>query len=114
MEVNNSNHFWDWISNSYLPNCIVYSTTKAETIIGKNGVTPAEFLRPFGNFTGNTISFSFSDKFSINIKNFKLDFFDSTKFTKLNFSQMNEILENVFTSNQPYISKGVDVSTSNI
>lgn len=94
-------YFWEWIQNIYKPTLIVYSTPNSDKSIRKNNLSPAEFVRAFTNFSGTNINFSFSDKFSINIKNFKLDTYDSIKFVKKNNNFIAETLENVLLSNQP-------------
>jgi len=96
----NTNKFLDWITQIYVPTCIVYSTELAKATIAKNNLTPAEFLRPFGHLMNTTISFIVSDK-TIPIKNFRLDFFDSESFKKFNFKDLGEIFENCFAKNCP-------------
>ena len=95
------NHFLDWIQQIYLPSLLVYSTESATKIIAKNKLTPAEFIRPFCDFSGKTVSFNFAEKFSINLKNFKLDTFDANRFAKKNANELKEILEQVLLQNQP-------------
>lgn len=107
METTNNTYFSDWIRNIYLPNLLIYSTPHSEKIIRKNNVSPAEFIRGFTNFTGTNISFSFSDKFSVNLKNFRLDTYDSIKFGKKSSNQISEILENVLLSNQPEFNTSI-------
>lgn len=101
MDSSLSNYFNEWITSTYIPNCVVYSTDKAKKILNKNNLTPSEFLRPFGNFSGTNINFSFGDKFTINMKNFKLDFYDNDQFKKFSFNTISEVLENVLTKNAP-------------
>jgi hypothetical protein len=95
---NKSNFFNDWLSTFYMPSCIVYSTEKAKQIIGKNNLKPGEFLRPFGQFSNN-INFSFGDKFSINMKNFRINFYENDQYKKTNNSTFNQVMENVILSN---------------
>lgn len=102
MESSNSiNNFQDYITKLFTPSCIVYSTEEVKKSIQKNNLSPAEFLRPFGNFTGYNINFSFADKFTTNIKNFRLDFHDSNKFTSYDSFKFNESLELVIAYNAP-------------
>jgi hypothetical protein len=92
-----TNLFMEWVLSHYLPNMIVYSSDNAKKIVAKNNLTPSEFLRPFGNFTGININFSYGERFTINLKNLKFDFYDSEKFSKLNFSFVTEMIENLLT-----------------
>ena len=89
------NYFSDWVSSHYVPNCIVYSTETGKEIIGKNNLTPAQFMRPFGNFSGTNINFSVGEKFTMNLKNFKLDFFDSQSFESFSNKKVSEVIENM-------------------
>ena len=68
-----------YIRDNYYPTGIVFSTEKAKQIIGKNNVTPSEFLRPFGIFP--KVDFRLGT-FSTSIQNFRLDFYDSDKFIR--------------------------------
>jgi len=102
METSNTNNnFLDYISKLFTPSCIVYSTEEVKRIIQKNNLSPAEFLRPFGNFSGYNINFSFGERFTINIKNFRIDFHDSDKFKTYNSSLFNEALDLVVAYNTP-------------
>lgn len=109
---NNLLDFQDWLLKIYSPTLLVYSTNISKKIISKNNLSPAEFIRPFANFSGNTISFSFSDKFSINIRNFRLDTFDSEKFKKRREdnldntnSSIKKELENLLCCNEPVFNE---------
>ena len=77
------------------------SKEEAKKIKDKNFLKPAEFLRPFGNFNGYNINFSFAEKFSINIKNFKLDFFDAENYKSYDINKFNESLELLVTYKTP-------------
>ena len=66
-----------YIKENFYPTGIVFSTDKAKEIIGKNNITPSEFLRPFGIFP--KVDFRLGN-FSTSIQNFRLDFYDSEKF----------------------------------
>lgn len=102
MESSNTpSYFVDYINKIFTPSCIVYSTEEVKKSILKNNLSPAEFLRPFGNFSGYNINFSFSDKFTINIKNFRIDFHDSIKFKTFNNNSFNEALDLVLAYNAP-------------
>ena len=96
-----TNYFQDYINKIFTPSCIVYSTEEVNRSIQKNNLSPAEFLRPFGNFSGYNINFSFGDKFTTNIKNFKIDFYDSNKFKPYKSNLFNEALDLVLAYNAP-------------
>lgn len=96
-----NNNFLEYITKLFTPSCIVYSTDESKKTMLKNNLTPAEFLRPFGNFIGYNVNFSYAEKFTINIKNFRLDFHDSEKFKPYDMSKFNESLELVLIYNAP-------------
>jgi hypothetical protein len=101
METNSTFSFQDYIGKLFPPSCMVHSTEEAKKILEKNFLKPSEFLRPFGNFIGQNINFSFAEKFSINIKNFKLDFFDVENFKSYDSNNFNESLELLIANNTP-------------
>ena len=101
MESNSQISFQDYIIKLFSPSCMVHSTEEAKKILEKNFLKPAEFLRPFGNFNGQNINFSFADKFSINIKNFKLDFNDVENYRSYDSNRFNESLELLIAYNTP-------------
>lgn len=100
MDSSSLNIFQDYISQIFTPSCIVHSTEEAKKILEKNFLSPAEFLRPFGNFNGFNINFSFGEK-SINIKNFKLDFHDVDKYKTFDSKKFNDSLDLLITYNSP-------------
>ena len=69
-----------YIRENFYPTGIVFSTDKAKQIIGKNNLTPAEFLRPFGIFPKCDFRLG---NFATSIQNFRLDFYDAEKFKKI-------------------------------
>ena len=44
------NLFTRWVKENYIPSSIVYSTENGRKIIGKNNLSPSEFLRQFRIF----------------------------------------------------------------
>ena len=91
-----TNYFQDWIKETFNPCSIVYSTKNAKEIFSKNNLSPAEFLRPFGDFKQFDIPFSDND---INtITNFKIDFYDSEKFIEMKEELIPEYLKNLMTN----------------
>ncbi len=99
--TNSSNNFLEYINRIFTPSCIVYSTDEVKKLIQKNNIRPAEFLRPFGNFNGYNINFSLGDKYTTNIKNFRIDFYDSDKFKTYNTNHFNEALDLGLAYNSP-------------
>lgn len=97
---NNSNYFVEWIREMLTPCCIVHSTNKAKLIMNKNNLSPSEFLRPFGDFSGLSVNFTVSDKFTNSMKNFKIDFYYSESFKKITH-QPYVVYENLLVKNAP-------------
>ena len=89
-----NNSFTKYIKENFYPNAIVFSTEKAKSIIGKNNLTPAEFLRPFGMFPKIDIR---TDTFIRTLQDFRLDFYDSEKFNKISYQESSKIIESVLT-----------------
>ena len=65
-----STYFHEWVCETYTPCGIVYATEVAKTILNKNHLSPSEFIRPFGDFTGKKILVPFGEKSNNEIKNF--------------------------------------------
>ena len=109
-----STYFHEWVCETYTPCGIVYATEVAKTILNKNHLSPSEFIRPFGDFTGKKIIVPFGEKSNNEIKNFRIDFYDNDKFIPIKsnciFSFMTTLLfdEKVkpkWTIDQPIVSK---------
>ena len=83
-----------YIRDNFYPTGIVFSTEKAKKIIGKNNLTPSEFLRPFGIFPKADFRLG---TFSISIQNFRLDFYDSEKFSKPSSELCTQTIEAVIS-----------------
>ena len=99
--MNTSTYFRDWLFNTYKPCGIVYTSEKAKNLIKKNNISPADFLRPLGDFEGRQISYPYNDKENISIPNFHFDFFDSDKFTKIDNDKILQYIITMFDYNQP-------------
>ena len=91
----NIDSFFTFIKENFTPNGIVFSTEKAKKIIGKNNLTPAEFLRPFGLFPKVIFNTEIS---STTITDFRLDFYDSEYYRKIPYNDYSKILEKVLSS----------------
>ena len=83
-----------FIRDNFYPTGIVFSTEKAKQIIGKNNVTPSEFLRPFGVFP--KVDFRLGN-FATSIQNFRLDFYDSEKFVRATPELCSQTIEAVLS-----------------
>ena len=99
--MNSSTYFRDWLNSIYKPCALVYSSEKAKKVINKNNISPAEFLRPLGDFQGRQISFPFNDKENISIPNFHFDFYDNDKFKKIESSKIIQYITTMYDYNQP-------------
>jgi len=78
----NSTYFNTWVTEKIIPCGLVYSTKDAKDIFLKNNLSPAEFLRPFGDFTKNKFDIIFSENDLNTIANFRIDFYNSEQFIK--------------------------------
>ena len=80
----NASILQDWLTEIFSPCAIVYSSDTAKKSISKNNLTPADFMRPFGDFKGKKIELFTLDKTSTSsnsvIRNFKIDTYDNNKF----------------------------------
>lgn len=100
----NPTYFQDWLLNIFSPTILVYATPSSERLIEKNFLSPAEYVRPFTYFTDSNISFSVTDKFSINMRNFRLDTYDYNKFRAYSNEEVKSILSQVLLKNQPNVT----------
>ena len=96
-----STYFRDWIFKIYRPCALVYSTESAKKLINKNNLSPADFLRPLGDFQGRQITYPYNDKENINIPNLCFDFFDNDKFIKVKNEDILQYLITMYIYNQP-------------
>ena len=88
-----------YIRDNFYPTGIVFSTERAKQIIGKNNLTPAEFLRPFGIFPKCDFRLG---NFSTSIQNFRLDFYDAEKFKKIPNDECFRTIETVLSDPKIY------------
>ena len=99
--MNTSTYFRDWFFNTYKPCGVVYTSEKAKKLIKKNNISPADFLRPLGDFQGRQISYPYNDKENISIPNFHFDFYDNDKFKKIERDKILQYITTMFDYNQP-------------
>ena len=96
-------YFQDWLSISFKPCTLVYCTEKAKKIIAQNNLSPAEFLRPFGDFRGKKFQIQFNDKEKepTTINNFILDFYDNDKFIQVDRELIPNYIKTMLKINEP-------------
>lgn len=90
----NGNLFYSWIAKTFSPTSLVFSSQNAQTIIGKNSLSPSQFLRPFGDLSGTQLNFSFNEKYQNTITDFRFDFYDPQDFAKKELNQINNFIIN--------------------
>ena len=90
--------FFPWILNTFPPTSLVYSSPSAQKILGKNFLSPSQFMRPFGDLRGTSISFMYNDKYQNIISDFKFDFYDPQDFAKIENNQINNYIINCLSS----------------
>ena len=90
----NGNLFYSWIAKTFSPTSLVFSSPKAQSIIGKNRLSPSQFLRPFGDLSGMQLNFSLNEKYQNIITDFKIDFYDTQDFDKKELNQINNFIIN--------------------
>ena len=93
-----STYFKSWVIENIIPCGIVYSTKSAKDIFLKNNLSPAEFLRPFGDFTKDKFDIIFSENDINTISNFKIDFYNSEQFIQIKEENIPDYLNKVMTS----------------
>ena len=99
--MNTSTYFRDWLYTIFKPCILVYSTEKVKALFNKSNLTPADFLRPLGDFKGRQITFPYNDKENLSIPNLRFDFFDSYKFTKIDNKEILQYITTMFEYNKP-------------
>ena len=90
--------FVPWILNTFPPTSLIFSSPNAQKILGKNFLSPSQFMRPFGDLTGTSLVFTFNDKYQNVVSNFKFDFFDSQDFRKIENNQINNYIINCLST----------------
>ena len=90
--------FYPWIINTFSPTSLVLSTPNAQKILGKNFLSPSQFLRPFGDLRGLPLKFTFGEKYQNTINDFKFDFYDSKDFVKKELNQINNYIINCLST----------------
>ena len=99
--MNTSTYFRDWLYTIYKPCILVYSSEKVKQLFNKNNLSPADFLRPLGDFKGRQITYPINEKENINVSNLRFDFFDSEKFSKIERRDIFQYIITMFNYNQP-------------
>ena len=119
-----STYFNTWVTEKIIPCGLVYSTKDAKDIFLKNNLSPAEFLRPFGDFTKNKFDIIFSENDLNTISNFKIDFYNSEQFIQIKEENIPDYLNKVMTSEKirpnwslndtSFSNKNIEINQSNL
>ena len=101
----NISYLQNWLTEIFKPCGIVYCSDLAKKAINKNNLTPADFLRPFGDFKGKKIDIPFQEKTGTTsntvIRNFMFDFYDNTKCKNIRRNLVQNYLTIMFQFNAP-------------
>ena len=95
-----STYFQEWLSETFKPCILVYSSELAKASIKKNNLSPADFLRPLGDFTGKKIETPFIEKDKLPFLNLQLDFYDNDKFRAIKKSETINYIKAMFKENE--------------
>ena len=90
--------FCPWILKTFPPTSLVFSSPSAQKILGKNFLSPSQFMRPFGDLAGNSLVFMFGEKYQNIIADFRFDFYDPQDFVKVENNQINNYIINCLSS----------------
>ena len=90
--------FNSWLVNIFSPTSLVFSSPGAQRILGKNFLSPSQFMRPFGDLKGIPLKFVFKEGYQNSITDFKLDFYDAQDFVKKEVNQMNNYIINCLST----------------
>ena len=94
-----STYFQEWLTETFKPCILVYSSNLAKESIKKNNLTPADFLRPLGDFTGKKIETPFNEKDKIPFFNLQIDFYDNDKFKSIPKTETQNYINTMFKEN---------------
>ena len=94
-----STYFQEWLTETFKPCILVYSSNLAKESIKKNNLTPADFLRPLGDFTGKKIETPFNEKDKIPFFNLQVDFYDNDKFKSIPKAETQNYINTMFKEN---------------
>ena len=108
-------YFQDWLSKTFKPCVLVLSSDKAKEILAENNLTPAEFLRPLGDFRQKKLQIQFNekDKEPTSLNDFILDFYDAEQFTQIKQEQVINYIEDMFIQNEPSWNLNYPLVTKN-
>ena len=97
-----STYFQEWLSETYKPCILVFTSENAKKSFALNNLSPADFLRPLGDFTGKKLEPPFAEKENIHISNFHLDFYDNEKFKPIEKNKIQNYINTMFMTNIPH------------
>ena len=104
-QIINISYLQNWLTEIFKPCAIVYSSELAKKSINKNNLSPADFLRPLGDFKGKKIDIFPQDKTNTSsntvIRNFLFDFYDNTKYRTVFRKDIQNYLTIMFETIQP-------------
>ena len=92
------NEFTCSLPKIFSPTSLVFSSENAKKILGRNFLSPSQFMRPFGDMNGIPLKFSYGEKYQDTISDFKLDFYDSEDYKKKELYQINNYIINCLGS----------------
>ena len=96
-----STYFQEWLSETFKPCILVYCTNLARNSIKKNNLSPADFLRPLGDFTGKKLELPFPESEIMSFINFQIDFYDNNKFKSIKQKEIQYYIDTMFKENAP-------------
>lgn len=96
----------DYVIKHFRPSCIVFSSPSAQAMCEANNLSPAEMLLPFGDMSKETISVSTTEKFSHQLKQFLIDFYDSTDYEGMPPAVQSSCRYRAIASKAPSVSLG--------
>ena len=96
-----STYFQEWLSETFKPCILVYCTNLARNSIKKDNLSPADFLRPLGDFTGKKLELPFPESEIMSFINFQIDFYDNDKFKSIKQKDIQNYIDIMFKENAP-------------
>ncbi len=93
-----------YIIRQFKPSCIVFSSAQAKQICKENNLSPAELLRPFADMSKEQLPISVSEKYSSTLRDFALDFYDSSDYERSPASVHFKARRAALESNAPLFS----------
>lgn len=86
--------FYNWVTHTFPPIGLVFSSSKAKSILSKNNLTPSQFMRPFGDLKDINLLFCLNEKYQNVVRNYFIDFYDPIDFKKIDQMVFNNYIVN--------------------